>query len=413
MSEVTFPLQVLVIGGGLGGLCLAQGLHKAGINVAVYERDTSPETRTQGYRFHMDIRGEEALRECLPPDLYELALATRGQPSHGVTVFSIVDGELREMTTRRFPASDSSEFVTVGSAIDRLTLRQILLAGLDDIVHFGKEFIRYEQQPDGTVRACFADGTSAVGDVLVGADGVGSRMRKQFLPYAEMIDTGLRWLGGKTPLTNELRTLLPPQLAETFGMVPGVGQSMLFGLVTFRQDPNQAAAHLWPGLRFHHTDNYVFWGVLARRQQLVLTDDELNALPGSELQRLILALGVDWPRILRTLIEQCQPDQTFVLKLRHAKPIEQWQTTNITLLGDAIHAMPPAGSGANTALRDASLLMRSLIAVANQGMPLHQALHDYESEMVRYGFGALRASLQRSNIPFAPVRRERQESREN
>ena len=394
MSQATMPLRVCVIGGGLGGLCLAQGLHKAGISVAVYERDSSPEARTQGYRFHMDIRGEEALSECLPPSLYELALATRGQQSRGATVFSIIDGELREAATRRFPESGSSEFVTVGSSIDRLTLRQILLAGLDDVVHFGKDFTRYEQQPDGTVRACFVDGTEAVGDVLVAADGVGSRIREQFLPHAEMIDTGVRWLGGKTMLTDEIRSLLPPQLAETFGMVPGVAQSMLFGLVTFRQDPNQAAAHLWPGLRFHTMGDYVFWGVLASRQQLAISDDELNTMPGSDLKLLVLALVANWPRALRTLIEQCQPDQTFILKMRHAKPIEHWQTTNVTLLGDAIHAMPPRGSGANTALRDASQLSRSLIAVASLGTPLHQALHDYEIEMVRYGFDALRASLQ-------------------
>jgi 2-polyprenyl-6-methoxyphenol hydroxylase-like FAD-dependent oxidoreductase len=57
-------LRVLVIGGDLGGLCLAQGLRRAGISVAVYERDSSPVARTQGYRFHMDARGEQALREC-------------------------------------------------------------------------------------------------------------------------------------------------------------------------------------------------------------------------------------------------------------------------------------------------------------------------------------------------------------
>jgi 2-polyprenyl-6-methoxyphenol hydroxylase-like FAD-dependent oxidoreductase len=345
----------------------------------------------------MDIRGEEALRTCLPPSLYELALATRAQPSKGATVFRIVDGELREATSGRFPESESSEFVTVGSSIDRLTLRHVLLAGLDDIVHFGKEFTRYEQQPDGTVRAYFADGTEAVGDVLVAADGVGSRIREQFLPYAEMIDTGVRWLGGKTLLTDELRTMLPPELAETFGMVHKGAQSMLFGLVTFRQDPNQAAAHLWPGLKFHTTNDYVFWGVLVQQQSLAMSDDELNAMPGSRLQHLVLTLLADWPRTLRTLVEQCQPDQTFILKMRHAQPIEQWQTTNVTLLGDAIHAMPPRGSGANTALRDASQLADSLIAVACLGTPLHQALHDYETKMVRYGFAALRASLQGPN----------------
>jgi len=393
MSQLN--LRVLVIGGGLGGLCLAQGLRKAGISVAVYERDNSAAARAQGYRVHIDTRGEQALCECLPPSLYELFLATRGQESKGLTVFSVVDGQLKEAATWRFPEGGSGEFVTVGSAVDRLTLRQILLVGLDDAMHFGKEFNRYEQQKDGTVRAFFVDGTSATGDVLVAADGVGSRLREQFLPHAEVIDTGVRWLGGRTVLTNELRALLPTPLVETFGSVPGVAQAMLFGLVAFRQEPNQAAAHLWPGLRFHDTVDYVFWGVLAQRHQLAVSDEELNAMPGPDLQRLVLALGVDWPPTLRTLIEQCRPDQTFVLKMRHAKPIEHWQTTNITLLGDAIHVMLPNGSGANTALRDANLLSRRLIVVASLGTPLHQALHDYEIEMLRYGFNAVRASLQR------------------
>jgi 2-polyprenyl-6-methoxyphenol hydroxylase-like FAD-dependent oxidoreductase len=152
--------------------------------------------------------------------------------------------------------------------------------------------------------------------------------------------------------------------------------------------------------------NYVFWGVLAQQHLLAVSDDELSAMPGLDLQRLVLALSVDRPQTLRTLIEQCRPDQTFVLKMRIAKPIEHWQTTNITLLGDAIHVMPPNGSGANTALRDASLLSRSLIAVAHQAMPLYQALQDYEIEMLRYGFDAVHTFRQGGGpgSPFTPPR---------
>ena len=50
-----------------------------------------------------------------------------------------------------------------------MRLRQILLAGLDNIVHFNKAFVRYEQQEEGRVCAYFTDGTSASGDVLVAA----------------------------------------------------------------------------------------------------------------------------------------------------------------------------------------------------------------------------------------------------
>jgi 2-polyprenyl-6-methoxyphenol hydroxylase-like FAD-dependent oxidoreductase len=62
--------------------------------------------------------------------------------------------------------------------IVRATLREVL----EDVVNFGKEFTHYEQAPNGKVTASITDGTSAVGDVLVGADGTGSNIRKRYLP---------------------------------------------------------------------------------------------------------------------------------------------------------------------------------------------------------------------------------------
>lgn len=48
------PLHVVVIGGGIGGLCLAQGLKQAGVSVAVYERDRDRTDRLAGYRIHIN-----------------------------------------------------------------------------------------------------------------------------------------------------------------------------------------------------------------------------------------------------------------------------------------------------------------------------------------------------------------------
>ena len=61
-------LQVAVAGGGLGGLCLAQGLLKAGVDVTVYERDAQLAARWQGYRLHVDARAGLALEQCLPAE---------------------------------------------------------------------------------------------------------------------------------------------------------------------------------------------------------------------------------------------------------------------------------------------------------------------------------------------------------
>ena len=58
--------KVLIIGSGLGGLCLAQSLRRTGATVDVYERDPSPWDRAQGYRLHLEADGLNALREVLP-----------------------------------------------------------------------------------------------------------------------------------------------------------------------------------------------------------------------------------------------------------------------------------------------------------------------------------------------------------
>jgi salicylate hydroxylase len=80
------PFHVIVIGGGLGGLCLAQGLHKAGISVAVYERDRTSTDRLQGYRIHIEPQGNRALAACLPADLFKRYLATSGSGGNGFRI---------------------------------------------------------------------------------------------------------------------------------------------------------------------------------------------------------------------------------------------------------------------------------------------------------------------------------------
>jgi salicylate hydroxylase len=73
-------------------------------------------------------------------------------------------------------------------------------------------------------------------------------------------------------------------------------------------------------------------------------------------------------------------------------PVPPWPPSRVTLLGDAIHNMTPmAGIGANTALRDASLL-RDKLAQARPGS-LVTVIGEYEAAMRDYGFAAVRLSL--------------------
>ena len=109
------PVKVLVVGAGIGGLCLAQGLLRRGVDVAVYERDAALESRGQGYRLHLDAGA--ALHSCLAPDLYQLCVATAGRPSTSVTVVTKRLRRLRQFDTGG-PSDPSDPFSP--SAIDLL-----------------------------------------------------------------------------------------------------------------------------------------------------------------------------------------------------------------------------------------------------------------------------------------------------
>jgi 2-polyprenyl-6-methoxyphenol hydroxylase-like FAD-dependent oxidoreductase len=87
------------------------------------------------------------------------------------------------------------------------------------------------------------------------------------------------------------------------------------------------------------------------------------------------------------------------------EPVAPWASTNVTLLGDAIHNMPPVGGlGGNMALRDASLLAHKLAAAQCGELPLLSAIQAYEAEMRAYGFAAVRAVLENTRLATSPNR---------
>jgi 2-polyprenyl-6-methoxyphenol hydroxylase-like FAD-dependent oxidoreductase len=390
MSEA--PLRVVIIGAGLGGLCLAQGLRKAGIDVAVYERDASAAARAQGYRISVDVRGTEALRACLPSTLYRLFESTCGQPSTGHTTFSTDGLTLKEESTSRFPREVRPGVALAGRAVDRLTLRETLLAGLDEAVHFGKEFTGYEVLPGG-VCAHFADGIMVSGDLLVGADGVGSRIRQQYLPHAALVDVGIRWVGGRTVLDDRLCALLPDALSDRAVTVHDAKISVFLASVLFQQKPDEAADALWPGLRFTDNEDFLMWAIVGRKDQLIRPDEELAEASPAELHRLALEAAAGAHPMLRALVEAAAPDRSFFLAVRALPVIDQWQSGRITLVGDAIHASPINGTGANSALQDAALLCRHIAPAAREGEALDGAIRQFEVDMLGQ-VRATRATMQ-------------------
>jgi 2-polyprenyl-6-methoxyphenol hydroxylase-like FAD-dependent oxidoreductase len=385
------PLRVVIVGAGIGGLCLAQGLRRAGIDVVVCERDRSPRGRMQGYRLRISPEGERALRECLPRRAQDLLTATSNRRHEkGLAAY---DERLTPQWAPEFddPRGDAPDKV---DAVDRATLRRILLAGLDDAVRFGRRFTRFERA-DGAVVAHFADGGTEAGDVLVAADGANSQVRAQVRPGYRPVDLGVRAVLSRTARARAIEAGLPEVLRDRFVNVTAAdGLRLALMPMVFGTPPREAAARIWPGLEFDDTGDYYMSVFSVHRDALGIPDDAFFAMSGEELRTLVLERTGGWHPDLRGVFAHADAEETYPLALRATMPVEPWAPGNVVPLGDAVHTMPPTGgSGANTAVRDASALCRALTAVARGRRTLEDAVAEYQAEMVRYATEATTMSL--------------------
>ncbi|MGH3630446.1 MAG: FAD-dependent oxidoreductase [Sciscionella sp.] len=375
-------LHVLVIGAGIGGLCLAQGLRRAGVSVAVYERDRAATDRVTGYRIHLNPAGARALHACLPPALWERFVATAGDPG-GLGFFTenlkqllvINDHDVHGATT---------DAVERSHAVDRITLRHLLLDGLHDVVTFNKTFTRYQPHED-TITAFFDDGSSATGDLLVGADGVNSRVGDHFLPQSGPVDTEALSVASKLALTPATRAWLSPRLATSMNMI--IAQAPYF-LFTSPFDRREQPAEHRPR---RDNDSYILCALIAHRSAY---PPEVRDLDAPALQQVVADLTARWHPDLRRLLADAEPDSVSLQPHRASVPVPAWKTTTVTLIGDAIHAMPPVGGlGGNAALRDAHLLCRALAHVNTGAVPLLEAVQHSETEIRAQGYAARRQAL--------------------
>jgi 2-polyprenyl-6-methoxyphenol hydroxylase-like FAD-dependent oxidoreductase len=395
-------MKVIIIGGGTGGMCLAHGLRRAGIEIAVHERDRTRTSGLHGYRVGISPNGARALKACLDPELFATFVATTAAPYDTLAMLTERYRTLLTMSFDDLPHT-SGDPEDREHNVSRMTLRQVLFTGMEDVVTFDRRFTHYETHPDGRVTAHFDDGSSDTGDLLVGADGAGSPVRRQYLPHATHTETGLVGIGGKTLLTERTEALLPEPVRNGFGMY--FDRRGQFGITHVMRMPgdsvdgpgstDEGLMARRPGLRFDNTTDHVSWAITTSR---TLAPADVLEREGADLVTLAGELSAGWDPRWLDLIATSDPGAAVALSIRTADPVPAWTPSTVTMIGDAIHTMTPGrGAGANTALRDARELRDRLVRVRDGELGLVEAVGEYEDLMRRYSSLAVRESLEFMN----------------
>jgi 2-polyprenyl-6-methoxyphenol hydroxylase-like FAD-dependent oxidoreductase len=387
-------LHVLIAGGGLSGLALAQGLIKDGHTCEVFERDAD-DSRKIGYYLHMNADGGEALRRCLPADLFELYAQT-SRRTYRRRESVVLDDQLNELSSQPHlgPPNDGERPHT---GVHRRTLRAILRARLGGSFHPGKAVTGYAETSDG-VLVTLADGTTAQGDVLVGADGIRSAVRGQRLPGTTVIDAGVRGLGvfGRTPLTPELAAQLPAHLFE--GVIIAAdrrGSRLLIAVYRPRQRQEDAAAAIAPDVTLEPVGDYVMISCSVPPGTVIPPAAQWTPDTPAMLRDAMLAAVEGWHPAARALVAGVDLASIFVIPFGFLEPAPPWEPSRVTLVGDAAHAMlPTLGLGANLALRDAAHLLDQLSAAARGEVGLVPAIGAYEREMRDYVYPFMRMTME-------------------
>lgn len=382
---------VAITGAGLSGLCLAQALLRAGFEAQVYERDSSLYTRRQGYRITLDHIGTQALKHCLPAHLFDLVVATASVPEE-VGYFRFTNMRLGEVFTLTFRRESHQSVQQALGQVDRTVLRAILMSGLEDRVHFGKEAIRADTTTDGVILN-FTDGSTTKASVVVGADGVHSALREQFLQDFPPQDTGYRAIYGRTPLIQDGRSLVPASLKDSgvFALGAKPGEGFFFTSMRFQEAPQAAFVRLGVTPPPINGEDYVMWALVLPKDTAPV---DLPGLSAAELHGIAFREAQRYHPVLRRLVECAAIPDTVGVTMNAGTRPTKWPGSRVTLMGDAVHVMPPLGAhGGNTALRDAALLADALISALSADGQVERVIGRYQEEMVTADFKEVKSAV--------------------
>jgi 2-polyprenyl-6-methoxyphenol hydroxylase-like FAD-dependent oxidoreductase len=336
--------KALIIGAGIAGPVTAIFLKQAGIDAQVFE--AWPPSSGIGGGLQIAPNGMHVLAEIGLAD----EMIRRGSVAEAFEFYSqsgVRLGSINRNMEQRFgqPAVNMC----------RATLNETILAKAQREkveVTFEKRLVRIEDRPDRPVVVHFADGSSAEGDFVIGADGVHSAVRMHVIPDGpKPFDTGLIGFGGFVPRSVLDDTAIGQRVETTFG------QSGFFGYGFCSSDPLDGVMW-WSTQPVHGIDAASF-----------------RAMGQDAMKRHLRNFHAGWHDPIPRILEAAE--NITVTATLDVATLPTWSRKRTLLIGDAAHATSPdAGQGASLALEDAMRLARLLQAGHEFGVTFEK----FESE---------------------------------
>ena len=335
---------VTIIGAGLGGLTLARVLHVHGIPATVYEAEPSAQARTQGGQ--LDIHEHDG----------QLALEAAGLTEEFRAIIHEGGEALRVLDQDGTVLYEEPDDGTGGRPeVLRGDLRRILLDSLPaETVQWGRKVTDVKPLGDGRHEVTFADGSSVTSSLLVGADGVWSKIRpllsdaKPEYVGTTYVETYLYDVDERHPTTAE-----------------AVGGGGMFALAPGK------------GITAHREAN----NILHTYVQLSRPAEWIAEIDFTDVTAALARVAAEfdgWAPELTALITDGETAPT--PRIVHTLPTgHRWdRVPGVTLIGDAAHLAPPAGEGANLAMFDGAELGKAIAAHPDD---IEAALTAYEEAM--------------------------------
>ncbi|CAL5366961.1 unnamed protein product [Camellia sinensis] len=320
-------LRVLVAGGGIGGLVFALAAKRKGFDVMVFEKDLSAIRGEGQYRGPIQIQSN-ALAALEAIDLEVADEVMKTGCITGDRINGLVDGISGNWYCKFDTFTPAAERgLPVTRVISRMTLQQILACAVgEDAIMNDSNVVNFEDDGD-KVTVILENGQRYEGDLLVGADGIWSKVRKNLFGFAEATYSGYTCYTG-------IADFVPADI-ETVGYRVFLGHKQYFV-------SSDVGAGKMQWYAFHNEPPGGVDGSTGKKQRL------LKIFEGWCDNVIDLLLATDEDAILRRDIYDRAP--TF-----------NWGKGRVTLLGDSVHAMQPnLGQGGCMAIEDSYQLAMEL-----------------------------------------------------